>query len=190
MGTPLAFVGFVGVSGLLLRRAGYGMTRRIPVANYLSAVLTLHSSRTRVAQIVLASILYICAGCCPEVKGKDSGTQSGDGSTGSARLSAIQEEVFDQHCVNNCHETLNAAENLQLSELKSFKNLVNTPSQQITTINRVVPGEPDRSYLIMKLEGEPRFKIWGEQMPLNAPPRPQEEADRLRAWITRGAPND
>jgi hypothetical protein len=153
--------------------------------------LTSQSSRTRWAQIVLASFLYICAACCPEVKGKDGGTQvEVDGAVGSARLSAIQEQIFDQHCVNNCHETLNPAENLQLSELKSFKNLVNTPSQQITTTDRVVPGEPDRSYLIMKLEGEPRFRIWGEQMPLNAPPRPQEEVDRIRAWITRGAPND
>jgi len=137
--------------------------------------------------VVLAALL---AGCCPEVKPADGGGTAGvDGLVaGGARLSVIQQELFDRHCVKDCHEATNAAADLRLSPDKSYQNLVNVASKQIGSQIRVLPGDPERSYLIKKLEGG--VGIVGDQMPRLAPPRPQAEIDRVRIWITRGAPND
>jgi hypothetical protein len=137
--------------------------------------------------VVLAVLL---AGCCPEVKGADGGgTASVDGlAGGGARFSVIQKELFDRHCVKDCHEATNAAADLRLSPDKSYQNLINVASQQIASQIRVLPGDPERSYLVKKLEGG--VGIYGRQMPRLAPARPQAEIDRVRTWITRGAPND
>jgi hypothetical protein len=128
--------------------------------------------------------------CCPDVRRDDgsSGTSGDGGPVGGASLSLIQKELFDRNCVSACHEAVNAAADLRLSPGESYQNLVNVPSQQITSQVRVVPGEADKSYLVKKLEGG--VGMVGDQMPRLAPPRPQSEIDWVRTWITRGAPND
>jgi len=112
----------------------------------------------------------------------------GDGSGGVARLLAIQTEIFDRHCVTDCHEAVGAAADLKLASGMSYASLVNVGSQQIASRIRVIPGDADRSYLVTKLEGG--AGLVGDRMPRLAPPRPQAEIDRVRAWITRGAPDD
>ena len=51
-----------------------------------------------------------------------------------------------------------------------------------------IPGNPDNSYIIQKLEG--RQPTVGARMPLNGPPLSQAEIDQVRAWISSGAPNN
>ena len=138
----------------------------------------------------LACALLLLAGCCPEVKTADGATAAGDGgaSTAGARLSVVQQTLFDRHCVTDCHELVNAAAGLQLVRGKSHSNLVQQPSHQIASRVRVVPGDPDRSYLVQKIIGG--AGMVGDRMPRLAPPRPRAEVDLLKAWITRGAPND
>jgi hypothetical protein len=150
---------------------------------------------TRVTIIirVAASAALVLAACCPDPSsgGADaSGSTGGDGSSGSgaARFGAIQRDLFDRHCVTDCHESLGAAADLSLTSARSYQDLVNHASQQIASQRRVVPGDADSSYLIKKLEAAPG--IVGDQMPRLAPPRPQAEIDHVRAWITRGAPDD
>ncbi len=51
---------------------------------------------------------------------------------------------------------------------------------------RVAPGSPNNSYIVMKMEGDPR--IFGGRMPRGGPPfLPQAEIDPIRAWISMGA---
>lgn len=52
---------------------------------------------------------------------------------------------------------------------------------------RVVPGDPDASLIIQKLEGAPDC---GASMPKELPMLQQSEIDRLRAWILDGATNN
>lgn len=141
--------------------------------------------------------LHFCAGfltllgaaCCPEPKPTgDAGSAVGDGVAGAARLSVIQTQIFDKHCVTDCHEATSAAADLRLNRGKSYAALVNAASQQIASQVRVVPGDPDRSYLVKKLEGGPG--IVGDQMPRLAPPLDQSTIDLVRDWIKRGAPDD
>jgi hypothetical protein len=64
--------------------------------------------------------------------------------------------------------------------------LVDVPSNGNPGIDRVEPGQPNNSYLVLKLEGEPSA---GQQMPPGAP-LPQSEIDVIRQWITDGAIDD
>ena len=52
---------------------------------------------------------------------------------------------------------------------------------------RVNPGNPDESYMVLKIEGAPGIE--GGQMPLGETPLPQATIDAIRQWITNGAPN-
>jgi hypothetical protein len=163
----------------LLQLTGCGMTDNRPVAARGTVLLCL------LAILVAAHPLS----CCPEVKLLD-GTVSStvDGGALQVRYKVIQQELFDRHCVTDCHESINAAANLRLTQDRSYLDLVNQASQQITSRIRVKPGQPDDSYLVRKLEGGPG--IVGDRMPRLAPPRPQVEIDRVRVWIDRGASND
>jgi len=124
------------------------------------------------------------------VRALDGGTATGDGgaAAGQARLSVIQKSIFDRHCVSDCHELGNAAANLKLTSGKSYENLVQAASHQIASQVRVVPGSPDTSYLIKKMEGG--AGMVGDRMPRLAPPLPKAEVELIRSWITRGAPDD
>jgi hypothetical protein len=54
---------------------------------------------------------------------------------------------------------------------------------------RVIPGDPDNSYLVRKLEGGPN--IVGERMPRTGGPYLTDgQMLVIRQWIRRGANND
>ena len=145
------------------------------------------------ALATLAALAAALASCCPDPRTADSGSsfsssEAGGSAAFEGKLSAIQTGLFDKRCVTDCHEATSAASGLSLAPGRSFAGLVNQASQQLGTAVRVVPGDPDRSYLVKKLEGSKG--IVGEVMPRLAPQRPQAEIDAVRLWITRGARND
>jgi hypothetical protein len=70
----------------------------------------------------------------------------------------------------------------------SYNNLVNVASRQRPGAVRVVPEDPDSSYLIHKLEGGPN--IAGVRMPLNGPYLTEGQILVIRRWIETGAPNN
>lgn len=98
-------------------------------------------------------------------------------------LASIQANVFDPFCVV-CHAGANAPQGLRLDAASSFTSLVSVRSRQDGSLLLVAPGEPDRSYLVRKLEGTASE---GEQMPLGGPSLPQSTIDFVRQWITEGA---
>jgi hypothetical protein len=105
-------------------------------------------------------------------------------------LTQIQAEVFSPVC-SGCHSgptgnNLPSGMNLS-SAANSYSALVNVPSLQVA-LDRVEPGDPDGSYLIRKLEGEP--DIMGSRMPQGGPFLGQATIDEIRQWIADGAPNN
>ena len=102
----------------------------------------------------------------------------------AATLESIQVNVFDATCTV-CHSGAAAPLGLRLDADNSFVGLVGTPSRQVGSLLRVEPGNPDRSYLIRKLEGT---AAEGEPMPLGGPPIAQATIDFVRQWILDGAP--
>ncbi len=58
---------------------------------------------------------------------------------------------------------------------------INQPSSGNSDRIRIVPGDPENSYLVWKIEG--RDGIAGERMPLDQPPLLQARIDLIKSWI-------
>lgn len=100
-----------------------------------------------------------------------------------ATLAAIQANVFTPTCATSgCHSGAGATQGLRLDDGFSFDNLVDVPSAQVPTMDRVEPGDPANSYLVRKIEGTA-----GAQMPFGGPPLDQALIDDIRNWIAAGA---
>lgn len=101
-------------------------------------------------------------------------------SDSSGRLACIQ-----------CHsdQGRNAAgPGLVLLEGRSYQQLVGVASVGRPGATRVIPGDPDNSYLVRKLEGR---DINGERMPRgNGPFLTEGQMLVIRQWIRDGAPNN
>ena len=111
-------------------------------------------------------------------------------------FSSIQAEIFENGdssgrpaCVS-CHNAAGQffAGGLNLTNSVAYSNLVNVASRGKAAATRVVPGDPESSYLIHKLEG--RSGIIGARMPLNGPYLTPGQIDVIRRWIELGAAND
>jgi hypothetical protein len=119
---------------------------------------------------------------------------SGSGSSGvvppvpglTPTLASIQSNVFSVNCaVPGCHGGAGAQQGLRLDPGFSAGNLINVASPRDSNLIRVVPGNPDGSFIIQKLEGTQSL---GDRMPDGGPYLPQSTIDVIRQWIQDGAP--
>jgi len=105
-------------------------------------------------------------------------------------LASIQANVFSVNCaIPGCHGGGTVQYGLRLDPDFSYGNLINVHSPQDPSLIRVIPGNPDGSFLIQKLEGR-RFdnaRILGDRMPQFGPYLPQSTIDVIRQWIQDGA---
>jgi hypothetical protein len=87
-----------------------------------------------------------------------------------------------------CHMTGVEAGKMSLVPRKAIAALVNVAAVGAPKLKRVVPGKPDQSYLIMKLEGTHMAKGGaGARMPFGAAPFSKERVALFRKWIAQGA---
>jgi hypothetical protein len=140
----------------------------------------------RLATPLLAALLGACAG---SGQGLDAnGNPIGSGGTPPEALSAdfksIQDNVFTPICVH-CHSGASAPQGLQLDEAHSYALLVGVASAEQPSLDRVSAGDPNSSYLIMKLTGA--AGIVGAQMPFGGPYLPESTINVIRQWIADGA---
>ena len=137
-----------------------------------------------------AAVTASLTGCAGNGNGLNSiGQPIGSGSGGgtvplTADFQSIQDNVFTPIC-SPCHSGASAPEGLQLDAAHSYNLLVGVPSQEVPTLDRVKPGDPNNSYIIIKLTNGPG--IVGQQMPRGEPPLPQSTIDVIEQWITNGA---
>lgn len=110
-------------------------------------------------------------------------------------FSSIRTEIFETtdlagrtSCVT-CHTDQGRTPAGQLNlRADPYGALVNVASRQKAGATLVVPGDPDASYLIHKLEG---IDIVQLRMPRNGPPYLTEgQILVIRRWIENGAPNN
>jgi hypothetical protein len=112
------------------------------------------------------------------------------GSAGAPALAptfaSIQANVFSVNCaIPGCHGGGSAQFGLRLDPGFSYGNLVNVASPRDASRIRVIPGNPDGSFIIQKLEGT---QTLGDRMPDFGPYLPQSTIDVIRQWIADGAP--
>jgi hypothetical protein len=95
--------------------------------------------------------------------------------------------ILERECVE-CHGPKRAKARLDLGAERARANLVGVPSTERPDILRVKPGDPEGSYLWLKLDhrapegsGMPKGIFFSSKLP-------QEELDLIRRWIQAGAP--
>lgn len=102
----------------------------------------------------------------------------------------IQEHIFTPSCsgFSVCHKgnALMAGE-LSLEDTKSHAELVNVESTLFPEFMRVVPGDPENSYLMIILGQYPGPLSEAGTMPYNSPLLCQEMRDAVERWIEGGA---
>ena len=154
-------------------------------------------ARSRLASMVLvtgmasaaAALVLLSTGCPGDGRSiADETMDGGDGGDGDLpfppTLAAIQKNVFGGVCLN-CHFVGGPGPMPLTSEEVSYANLVNVPSVE-SPLLRVAPGDPDSSYLFLKIIAAPG--IVGDRMP--PPPEAaltEGEIEAIRQWIAAGA---
>lgn len=113
------------------------------------------------------------------------GDDTGDSDSAFApTLTTVQAEVFDKSCAfSTCHGDGGGSGNLSLTPGVSLANLVGVAADGDPTRTRVIPGDPDNSYLVSKLEDAEG--IVGDVMP--PVPLESERVELVREWIAQGA---
>ena len=117
-------------------------------------------------------------------------------------FTSIQQNIFTatdssgRAACTNCHTTAGGRvppSGMDLGSANAHSQLVNVPSRGKPGATRVIPGDPDNSYLIHKLAGRgPNGEtIVGNRMPPGAGPSLTEGQIRvIKRWIELGALNN
>lgn len=112
-------------------------------------------------------------------------------------FTSIQRDIFEatdaagRTACTQCHTSTgrNPSGGMDLNHGVAFDQLVNTPVRGKAGAIRVIPGDPNNSYLIQKLEGT--AGIAGRRMPNNGPPYLTDgQILIIRRWIALGAPRN
>jgi Ca2+-binding RTX toxin-like protein len=91
--------------------------------------------------------------------------------------------IFNSTCVE-CHIGAGAPHGLQLDAANSYADIVNVASDEVPSLKRIKPGDPDNSYLVQKIEGTAAV---GSRMPLGLPPLSEDKIELIRQWVSEGA---
>ncbi|MFZ5804565.1 MAG: hypothetical protein ACOY7U_06905 [Acidobacteriota bacterium] len=106
----------------------------------------------------------------------------------NATFTRVLGEVFVPSCARSgCHAGQAPQAGLNLEPAGAYANVVNRPSTQRPELLRVAPFDPESSYLVKKIRGDP--DIVGSPMPAEG--NISAEARQLVVdWVRRGAPRD
>jgi hypothetical protein len=103
----------------------------------------------------------------------------------------VQPILTDRCAFSGCHASTSPAAEQSLAEGLAYVNVYNVPSQELPSMDRVEPGDPDQSYLVHKIQGT-HLDVGGSglRMPRGQEPLSQDQINLIRAWIQQGARNN
>jgi hypothetical protein len=103
----------------------------------------------------------------------------------------VQEDTFRFRCSSApCHGVNNPAKGMSLTTANAYDALVGVPSTERPDLMRVNPGDPETSYLWIKLGQGNQDLRDGVTMPSGESLLPQAELDNIEQWILAGAPQN
>src|SRR5260370_40498985 len=131
-------------------------------------------------------LLFLACGRLKEPT--DPGLGGGEPIDPTATFTRVQNEIFSPTCASlGCHDPLGHQQDLILKAGQAYAKIVNQPSTETPSLQRIAPGDPANSYLYRKM---PRSGITGDRMPQGGPYLTDAQIKLVRDWIRRGAPND
>ncbi len=99
----------------------------------------------------------------------------------------IQTMVFDPLCSAACHKGGAAPKGLSLEPNRAIRGLVGVAASEVPELLRVAPGQPEDSYLIIKIKSFDPRRVGG-RMPRDGPPWvSSRQISAMKRWITAGA---
>ena len=149
----------------------------------------MHLTTRSLLLFVIPGIVFLFHGC-----GDSGSPTSSSGSTSSTRtiqadpsFGATIQEIFDRRgcTASSCHGLAQLA-GLDLRSGTSYGALVGVVATS-EPIVRVIPGNTDGSYLVIKLEGRQSV---GVRMPQGLSPLDQTDLTNVKNWIAQGAKNN
>lgn len=140
-------------------------------------------STTRLLLALTAATLAACSGDSPAEPDGDDGRVVKD----TPSFAADIQEIFDRRgCSSStCHGSAQQA-GMDLRTGAAYGSLVGVTAST-ESIVRVIPGDPDGSYIVMRVEARQSV---GSRMPLGGDPLDAVDLANLRNWIARGAPEN
>ena len=134
--------------------------------------------------LLITALLWVGCGGDDSTVGPDESAV--EGSRTEATLAEVG-QVFAVSCAfSGCHSGGEPAAGLSL-EGDFAGCIVGVASEQRSGFKLVDPGNPNKSYLLMKVRGND--EIISQQMPPGAP-LSAEQVEIIRAWIAVGAPTE
>ncbi|GAB4372683.1 MAG: hypothetical protein Kow0042_16120 [Calditrichia bacterium] len=102
--------------------------------------------------------------------------------TPSSELESRVAQIFEQNCTSaGCHSGTYPQMGLKLTSDAYYSTAVNQPSVEKPELMRIKPGNPDSSYMVMKILGVEG--IIGLPMPFGRETLTQEEISTIIEWI-------
>ncbi len=143
--------------------------------------------RTTVTFGLVCAAALACAGDGTG-PGNNGGDNGGGNGGGTPTLSADVQPILTTNCaLSGCHAGAQPAQGMNLSAGQMIANTVNVISNELPSMDRIEPGQPDLSYLVHKIQGtQAGVGGSGGRMPLGGQ-LTQSEINTIRAWITAGA---
>jgi len=138
--------------------------------------------------LLVPSALAACGG---GGTGPEDNAGDGNGNTRTIKsdpsYAADIQEIFNRRGCSDglCHGS-SQQEGLDLRASSSYGSLVNIIATQ-STAARVIPGNAQASYLVVKLEGRQTF---GERMPKGGAALDNIDLTNIKNWINQGAKNN
>ncbi len=100
-----------------------------------------------------------------------------------AELEPQVADIFNQSCAQvGCHAGSDPQMGMSLEDELFFDHTVGATSQERPDLEIVHPGEPDSSYLLMKVRGDE--DIVGAQMPFTGNPLSESEIATIEEWVS------
>jgi chitodextrinase len=135
--------------------------------------------------------LLAALGCAGDGAGTESpspGEAPPPTGTGGIDFESQVQPIFTQNCA--CHQSFSAPQGEILLPGSTYDATVNVPSTENPTILRIKPGDPDSSYLVIKIDdaipGVATRRV-GERMPRGLPPLKEADIQTIRKWVKDGA---
>ena len=141
------------------------------------------------AQLQLIALAALLAGCPPAVDDDDdSAPLDDDDATEDPTTWTAVQEVLRFRC--GCHHEGDGAGGLEgIDDVDlAYDILVGVPSQAVPSMDRIAPGDPDASYLLLKVRDEHRaVGGGGNRMPPTGPALTEDLIASIQQWVADGA---